>query len=139
MDELDLTAIRIDDDSPTPLFEQVRSQVAGLIAHGDLAPGTKLPTVRRTAAELGLAVNTAARVFRELEADGLVTTEGRRGTFVASAVTAAPGTAASATGTSGDAVAERARETAAGYAQAARRLGLTRAEAVRLLEHAWSE
>lgn len=48
-----------------------------------LPPGAKLPPVRRLAGDLGLAPNTVARAFRELEAAGLVETQGRRGTIVA--------------------------------------------------------
>ena len=78
--------MRIDPPDPAaaePPFEQLRSQVARRAAAGDLAPGTRLPTVRALATELGLAANTVARAYRELEADGVVVTEGRRGTFVA--------------------------------------------------------
>ena len=74
---------RPDADDPTPPFEQLRSQVALRVAAGELAPGTRLPTVRALAAELGLAAGTVARAYRELEADGVVVTEGRHGTFVA--------------------------------------------------------
>lgn len=42
-----------------------------------------MPTVRELAAELGLAVNTVARAYRELETAGIVETRGRFGTFVA--------------------------------------------------------
>ena len=68
-----------------PPFEQVRSQLARQISDGTLVVGTKLPTVRRLADELGLAVNTVARAYRELEASGLVETRGRAGTVVTSA------------------------------------------------------
>ncbi len=66
----------IDPGSGTPPYEQLRTQIATRVASGDLAPGTKLPTVRALAASVGLAVNTVARVYRELEADGVVVTEG---------------------------------------------------------------
>jgi DNA-binding transcriptional regulator YhcF (GntR family) len=39
--------------------------------------------VRALAAELGLAVNTVARSYRELETDALIETRGRLGSFVA--------------------------------------------------------
>ncbi|MEJ7794237.1 MAG: GntR family transcriptional regulator [Nocardioides sp.] len=103
-------------------FDQLRSQIARRAASGDLPPGTKLPTVRGLATELGLAPNTVARAYRELEADGVVVTEGRRGTFVA----ATP--ASSSTD---------ARAAAADYVAVVRRLGLARAEATRLVEQAW--
>ena len=74
-----------DPSLPEPPFEQLRAQIASRVASGELPAGTELPTVRALAAELHLAVNTVARVYRELEADGVVATDGRRGTFVASA------------------------------------------------------
>jgi DNA-binding transcriptional regulator YhcF (GntR family) len=123
--ESSVRAMRIHPPDPSlaePPFEQLRSQVARRAAGGDLPAGTKLPTVRALATELGLAANTVARAYRELEADGVVVTEGRRGTFVASGTAAGSSEAAAA---------------AATYAATARRLGLTRAEATRLLDSAW--
>ncbi|MFC4786996.1 GntR family transcriptional regulator [Nocardioides sp. MAHUQ-72] len=112
----------IDPSSGTPPYEQLRTQLASRVASGDLGPGTRLPTVRALAAELHLAANTVARVYRELEGDGVVVTEGRRGTFVASSPAAGSGAAADA---------------AAAYVATARRLGLTRTEATNLVDRAW--
>ena len=75
-------AFRIDATSGTPPYEQLRTQVASQVAAGELAAGTRLPTVRSLAEELGIAVNTVARAYRELEAGGLVTTRRRVGTIV---------------------------------------------------------
>ncbi|GAA3559687.1 GntR family transcriptional regulator [Microlunatus spumicola] len=75
--------LRVDTSSAVPPFEQLRVQLLEQIASGDLAPGTQLPTVRRLAADLGLAPNTVARTYRELEQAGLVQTARRRGTIVA--------------------------------------------------------
>jgi len=77
-------AIRIDPGSAVAPYEQIRAQYASAIADGDLSPGTRLPTVRGLAQDLGLAVNTVARAYRELESEGLVQTRGRAGTVVAS-------------------------------------------------------
>src|SRR4051812_23238246 len=77
--------LSVDPDAPEPPFEQVRAQIATAIQTGDLAPATRLPTVRQLAADLGLAVNTVARSYRELEIAGLIETRGRNGTFVAGA------------------------------------------------------
>jgi DNA-binding transcriptional regulator YhcF (GntR family) len=79
--------LRVDPDSGVPPFEQVRRQLADAIASGELAPETRLPTIRQVAAELGLAVNTVARAYRELESADLVQTRGRAGTFVVGAST----------------------------------------------------
>ena len=74
----------VDLDAAEPPYEQVRAQIAGLITSGRLLPGDRLPTVRGLAADLGLAANTVARAFKELEAAGLVVTRRRAGTTVAS-------------------------------------------------------
>jgi DNA-binding transcriptional regulator YhcF (GntR family) len=78
-----LPPITVAESSSTPPFEQIRGQLAGLIESGALAEGERLPTVRALAADLGVAVNTVARAYRELEAEGLVRTAGRSGTVVA--------------------------------------------------------
>jgi DNA-binding transcriptional MocR family regulator len=53
-----------------------------------LPPGTRLPPVRRLAGDLGLAPNTIARAYRELERDGYIETGGRHGTYVADGISA---------------------------------------------------
>ena len=73
----------LDPDSPTPAYEQIRAQIAAAIEDGSLGAAVQLPTVRRLASDLGLAVNTVARAYRELELAGLIETRGRQGTFVA--------------------------------------------------------
>lgn len=74
--------VEVDPDSAVPPYEQIRAQLAGMITAGSLAPGEKLPTIRALAGDLGLAVNTVARAYRELEAAHLVTTRVRHGTTV---------------------------------------------------------
>lgn len=116
-----MPAITIDTASATPPFEQVRSQLAGQIQSGQLPVGARLPTVRALAASLGLAANTVARAFGELEHAGLVCTSGRAGTTV------------SAAGSAG-----RARTAAAArqYATTALSLGLSTEEALDIVRAA---
>ena len=113
--------IAVDPGSPVPPYEQVRAQLAELIGDGRLPVGTRLPTVRQLAADLGLAVNTVARAYRELEAAGLLETRGRHGTFVA------PGR---------DDAVDRLHRAAAGYAAEARRLGVPPDRALALVRAA---
>ena len=75
--------LSIDTASTDPPFEQVRSQLANAITTGRFEPEDQLPTVRKLAADLGLAANTVARAYRELELAGIIETRGRHGTFVA--------------------------------------------------------
>jgi DNA-binding transcriptional regulator YhcF (GntR family) len=112
----------IDPASTVAPFEQLRAQVAARVASGDLPAGTRLPTVRQLAADLGLAVNTVARAYRELESDGVVATQGRRGTIVSSAVLESGATP----------------QLAESYVRSARQHGLTLAEALALVERTWS-
>jgi DNA-binding transcriptional regulator YhcF (GntR family) len=78
-----MITVTVDTGSPVPPFEQVRAQLAEAIRTGALDPGTRLPTVRQLAGDLGLAPNTVARAYRSLDDDGLVDADGRRGTRVA--------------------------------------------------------
>jgi DNA-binding transcriptional regulator YhcF (GntR family) len=113
--------LRIDAASGEAPYEQVRQQIAVAAEAGLLAPGHRLPTVRRLASDLGLAVNTVARAYRELEADGVVETHGRGGTLVA-------------TRRIGDA---DAGDAAVAYVRTARTRGLSLSEAQRLVETTW--
>lgn len=96
-------------DAAEPPYEQIRVQVRDAVRSGSLAAGSKLPTVRRLAEELGLAVNTVARAYRELESDGVIETRGRNGSFVRA---------------QGDAIDRAVQDAARVYAETARRLGV---------------
>ena len=65
-------AVEIDLRSPVPPFEQIRARIADLVAAGELPAGTRLPSVRTLAGDLGIAPNTVVRAYRELEAAGVV-------------------------------------------------------------------
>ncbi|WP_320779522.1 GntR family transcriptional regulator [Streptomyces sp. CRN 30] len=103
--------LKIHIDDGVPPYEQVRAQISEQARSGALPVGYRLPTVRGLAQSLGLAANTVAKAYRALEADGVIETRGRNGTFVAAAGGAAE------------------RETAAAaeeFAARARRLGVSR-------------
>jgi DNA-binding transcriptional regulator YhcF (GntR family) len=108
----------IDPKSATPPFEQLRVQVIAAVREGSLVPGTRLPTVRKLADELGLAANTVARAYRELERDEVIETRGRHGSFV-SAI--------------GDATHKQAQLAASAYAERMLQLGIEAVEALALV------
>jgi DNA-binding transcriptional regulator YhcF (GntR family) len=116
-----VTSVVVDTGSAEPPYEQVRRQIAEAVASGRLVAGTRLPPVRRLAADLGLAANTVARAYRELEVAGLVETRGRGGTVVTGA---------------GDVHKEAARAAASVYVAQTRRLGLEPEEIVALVRAA---
>lgn len=78
-----MTALQVDLTSPVPVYEQIRSQVSALVAVGGLRPGDRLPASRDLARDLGIAVGTVQRAYRELEAGGVVTSRRRVGTVIA--------------------------------------------------------
>ncbi|AVE04097.1 MULTISPECIES: PLP-dependent aminotransferase family protein [Pseudomonas] len=67
---------------PRARYKSLVDRFAADIRSGKMPPGTRLPTHRQLAAEHGLALVTASRVYAELEAMGLVSGETGRGTFV---------------------------------------------------------
>lgn len=75
-------ALRLDHGDPTPPYEQLRRQLATAIESGLLQPGTRLPTVRQLAADLGVAAGTVMRSYAELEGEGLIVTRRGGGTTV---------------------------------------------------------
>ena len=60
---------------PRLRYKSLVDSFAADIRSGHLPPGTRLPTHRQLAAEHGLALVTASRVYAELEAMGLVSGE----------------------------------------------------------------
>jgi DNA-binding transcriptional regulator YhcF (GntR family) len=113
--------VRIDVQAAGPLFDQLRTQIISGVRDGRLSPGSRLPTVRELAGQLGLAVNTVARAYRELESAGIVETRGRFGTFVARADPA-------------DAAMANAAHT---FVSAARSLGIDKAAALKYIDTAF--
>lgn len=113
--------LTVDHESIEPPFEQLRRQIAAHAAAGTWPPGHRLPTVRALAADLGIAVNTAAKAYRALESDGVIETRGRNGTCIA------PQHLADAA----------AVDAASAYVRTARRQGLSRDEAHRLIDETW--
>ena len=72
----------VDTRSPTPIYAQLERAIRASIATGALQPGTQLPTVRQLAVDLAVNANTVARVYAQLERDGILETRRGVGTFV---------------------------------------------------------
>ena len=115
-----IASLRIE-ASPIPPYEQIRASIAAQARSGALVAGTRLPTVRSLADDLGVAPGTVARAYKELEADLVIETRGRNGTFVS----AGP-----------DRAAREAFAAATDYVRRVRRLGLPDADAIRYLDAA---
>ena len=113
--------VEIDPDSHVAPYEQLRMAIIEQVRAGTLVAGTKIPTVRKLATDIGLAPNTVARAYRELEHDQVLETRGRLGTFIAA---------------SGDPTRDQAGRAASDYVATIRRLGLDDDVAVTFVETA---
>ena len=76
------TIFTVDPHSGVPLYLQLIEQVKRAVLLGALGPGEQLPTVKALALELTINPNTVARVYRELERDGVIETSPGRGSFI---------------------------------------------------------
>ena len=65
--------------------------VGRAVGDGALPPGSRLPPVRRVAAELHMSPTTVSAAWQSLRRAGTIRTDGRRGTTVAGSRTGGPG------------------------------------------------
>ena len=75
--------IIISNSSDKPLYEQIASQIKGMILKGELREGDALPSMRLLAKELRISVITTKRAYEELEREGFIVSATGRGSFVA--------------------------------------------------------
>lgn len=76
----------VDDTSESPPYRQIVEQIRAAIERGELQPEMPLSPVRQLAGDLGVAPNTVARAYAELQTEGWLIGDGRRGTRVASQI-----------------------------------------------------
>jgi GntR family transcriptional regulator len=72
----------MDFDNNIPIYVQVINKIKQDLVTKKLNPGDKMPSTRDFAIELGLNLNTVARVYKELENEDIVFTKRGLGTFV---------------------------------------------------------
>ncbi|MFB6611443.1 GntR family transcriptional regulator [Agromyces sp. NPDC056379] len=113
--------LELDPESSVPPYEQLRRAVIDGVRGGTLVAGTRLPPVRTLATELGLAANTVARAYRELERDGVIETRGRNGSFISA---------------TGDPTEQQAQLAASAYADRIAQLGLDAEQALAIVRAA---
>lgn len=74
--------IFIDNKSGTPIYDQICTQLRGLILEGTLCEDEALPSIRGLAKDLRISVITTKRAYEELEKEGLIYTLPGKGSFV---------------------------------------------------------
>ncbi|PWG64996.1 GntR family transcriptional regulator [Bifidobacterium callitrichidarum] len=117
-DELRLV---IRESSPTPVYEQIRAQIEGMVKVGALHDGDKLPSVRQLAGDLRLAPGTVAKAYAELAESGVIETAPGRAARIRHVPT----------------IPEPLLQAAQEYAGQARRLGASFEDALSALRAQW--
>ena len=84
-----LAWLRLDTHDKAPVYAQIDRAIRAAISNGQLAAGEQLPTVRQLAVDLRVNANTIARVYVDLERQGVLETRRGIGTFVLSTPAAA--------------------------------------------------
>jgi GntR family transcriptional regulator len=74
---------QIDTASRLPIYRQLTRQLREAVARGRLRPDERLPSVRDLSRTLVINPNTVARVYTELEREGVINTRPGLGVFVA--------------------------------------------------------
>jgi len=119
--------LNVDPSAALPVYEQIRQQITLMAVSGVLDPGTRLPTIRQLANDLGLAKGTVAKAYSLLESAAVVESRGHRGTFVREVAAEDPVTAELPT----------LGEAAQAYAVVAHQHGVGWTEVVAELERQW--
>ena len=78
-----MSIVTVDTRDATPIYAQLDRGLRAAIATGRIGPGDQLPTVRQLAVDLRVNANTVARVYADLERDGILETRRGVGSFVA--------------------------------------------------------
>jgi DNA-binding transcriptional regulator YhcF (GntR family) len=122
--------LTVDPSAPLPVYEQIRAQVATMVASGTLEPGTRLPTIRQLCDDLGIAKATVSKAYELLTRDGYVVANRRQGTVVADHPGARLGARARA---------QQLRAAADQFVIVGRQLGANDAESLAMVRRALSE
>ena len=69
--------------SGVPIYKQLMEQIKHAIETGAMRAGEQLPGIRKLAEELVINPNTIAKVYRELEHEGVIELRQGAGAFVA--------------------------------------------------------
>ncbi|MCA9878194.1 MAG: PLP-dependent aminotransferase family protein [Thermomicrobiales bacterium] len=90
--------ITLDPGLPAPLVKQLYDRLRDEILSGQLPPGTRLPSTRTLAGELGVSRGTTVLAYEQLQLEGYLTSHVGQGTVVSHQLPITPAPGASAPG-----------------------------------------
>lgn len=74
--------IIISNNTSKPIYEQITSQIKGMIMSGQLQTGDPIPSMRALAKSIHVSVITVQKAYEDLQRDGFIETTVGRGSFV---------------------------------------------------------
>jgi GntR family transcriptional regulator len=74
--------IKLNTESGVPIYLQIMEQIKNMALCGALMAGDQLPSVRELAVALKINPNTVAKVYRELQHDGVIESKWGEGNFI---------------------------------------------------------
>src|SRR6267154_3402689 len=80
----ELYAFEVTRAEQTPLFHQLYQQLRSAILSRRLRPGTKLPSTRQLASQLGVSRSAAVAAYEQLFAEGYTSSRHGSGTYISS-------------------------------------------------------
>ena len=85
---MDTVILHIQPQSSEPIYRQIGDQIRRLVASGQLAPGTLLPSVRDVAGTYAINPMTVSKAYSQLETEGVLERLRGKGMAVASQTSA---------------------------------------------------
>ncbi|MCY6959174.1 GntR family transcriptional regulator [Clostridium brassicae] len=76
--------IKIDFQSETPIYIQLRNEIIKGIAKKQLLQGENLPSVRQMAEDIGINMHTVNKAYNLLKEDGFINIDRRKGAMIGS-------------------------------------------------------
>lgn len=74
--------IQINFESDVPIYEQLKNQIIIGIAKKELAPGDRLPSVRKLASDIGINLHTVNKAYKQLEEKGFLIIHRQKGVII---------------------------------------------------------
>lgn len=74
--------LKIDFESETPIYMQLKNQLMEGMARKELVPGDSLPSVRQLAEDIGINMHTVNKVYSILKDDGFIVLDRRKGAVI---------------------------------------------------------
>lgn len=119
--------INVQTKSGIPIYEQIERQIKNMIVNGELKEGEMLPSIRALASDIKISVITIKRAYEDLEKEGMIYSVQGKGFYVDNPDL--------------QYMKEKAtvgmEESLAGWVEAAKKSGMSKEEAMDMLDIIW--